>query len=347
MKKKKVSILSLCVFFLPLSFLYFGCSSDNSTVTPPPPPPGGGTDGQIAFQTTNQQNVRTLWRVAAIQGGAIVNLTALLDVISILPGTHQGPITVSTDGKWYVFLSERFDSNSQGYAGLTIVNSGIQSAETIISGGQTIHGEGGQATNGGRTVVYVNDGGPHTRDLFVVHKQGNTWTTPQCITTQSPFVWNYWPVISKDSSKVIFDAGANSFPSTSICEVNLDGTGYREVISINTTPPGYTTSPAVHSPSYSPDGSVIFEAEWGGGERVWKLSTGNPVPALLNASYTNDNSPVVLPNGKIASLWLNAPGSSGLHLIKLMDSNGQNYVMLTSSSSPFTEVDDIGLGAGP
>lgn len=30
-----------------------------------------------------------------------------------------------------------------------------------------------------------------------------------------------------------------------------------------------------------------------------------------------------------------------------MGANGQNYVMLTSSSSPFPEVDDIGLGCGP
>jgi len=62
---------------------------------------------------------------------------------------------------------------------------------------------------------------------------------------------------------------------------------------------------------------------------------------------TNDNSPNVLPNGNIVSLWLGSPGGNGLHEIKVMTPDGSRYYMLTSSSSPFPEVDDIGLGCGP
>ena len=313
--------------------------------------PGGNlcaqTGGQITFQTTTQLGDRILWRIPSDSGSSPEDLTARLDSISLYPGTHRGPISVSPDGAWYTFLSERFDSNSQGWHGLTIVRADLQMVETIRAGGQTIHGDGGQATAGGSSVVYVDVGGPHQHDLFAVHRQGGGWSTPVCITTQSPYDWNYWPVLRRDSAKVLFDASPTSFPSTAICEVNLDGTGFRVLITKDDGPPGYSPSPATHSPCLAPTGELIFEAEWGGGERVWKLTPGQTYPTLFDSTLSNDNSPNILPDGNIVSLWLGSPGGNGLHEIKVMLPDASRYYMLTSSSSPFPEVDDIGLGCGP
>lgn len=330
---------------LALAILLAGdCKKDGSPSGPQGNPP---TSGQITFQTTTPQGQPLLWRISADSGSVPENLSERLDSLSLLPGTHRGPITLSPDGAWLVFLSERFDSNSQGWHGLTIARADLQSVETIVANGQTVHGDGGQATAGGTSVVYVDNEGPHTRDLFIVHKQGNGWTTPICITALSPYNYNYWPVLRRDSAKVLFDAGPSSFPSEAICEVNLDGTGFRIRITKNDGPPGYSPSPAVHSPCVAPNGDLIFEAEWGGPERVWRLRPGESYPSLFNSTLTNDNSPNVLPNGNICSLWLGSAGGNGLHEIKLMTPDGSRYYMLTSSSSPFPEVDDIGLGCGP
>lgn len=74
--------------------------------------------GQITFTTTTQQGNRVLWRIQADSGAAPENLSNRLDSITLYPGTHRGPISVSPDGAWYVFLSDRFDSSSPGWPDL-------------------------------------------------------------------------------------------------------------------------------------------------------------------------------------------------------------------------------------
>jgi hypothetical protein len=50
----------------------------------------------------------------------------------------------------------------------------------------------------------------------------------------------------------------------------------------------------------------------------------------------------VLPNGSIASLWLDRPEGSGDHELKVMTVNGSSHFMLL----PDIDVADIGLGCG-
>lgn len=227
-----------------------------------------GAGGQITFQAT-VGGQELLWRLNAELGAVPENLSARLDSIAspLLPGTHEGPIKVSPDGAWYVFLSERFDQDSQGWPGLTIARADFSLAETIRVNGQTIHGEGGQATSNGTAVAYEDAGGPHARDLFIVERQGATWAPPRLLTGDSPYAYNSWHVLSPDNQRVVFDAGNEPYggPGTRICEVRVDGTGFQELVSPISAPPGYQTSPTVacHSPAYALDGSVVFEGQWG------------------------------------------------------------------------------------
>jgi len=57
-------------------------------------------------------------------------------------------------------------------------------------------------------------------------------------------------------------------------------------------------------------------------------------------AFTNDNSPCVLPDGSIAGLWLNRPGGTGDHELKVIQPDGSSYFMLVTGA----DVVDIGLG---
>ncbi len=303
-----------------------------------------GGRAQVTFVAADR-----LWRIEATAGALPEDLTARLDAIAPLPGRHQGPITVSPDGSWYVFRSERFEPGSQGNAGLCIAPSDFSRAETVVVNGTTIHGDGmGQAVAGGLAIVYVDGGGPHTRDLFVVRRAGNTWTGPFLLTAASPYAFHDLPVLTADNSRVVFQAGPQPYGAagTRLCEVMLDGNGFQTLLEASAVPPGFGPSPALRVPAPAPDGSIVFEAEWTGGEQVWRLPANRGNAVLIAARFVNDNSPTVLPDGRIASLWLEAPGASGLHQLKVMDPDGSNELLLTLGAS-FTEVSDVGMGAGP
>lgn len=66
------------------------------------------------------------------------------------------------------------------------------------------------------------------------------------------------------------------------------------------------------------------------------------MPVKISSNFTNDNSPCVLPDGNIVSLWLNRPGGSGDHELKVMEQDGGSYFMLVTGA----DVADIGLGCG-
>ena len=270
---------------------------------------------QVVFTSTTNDTIHKFWRVNVDSPFVFDNISQRLDLIAPLQGQDYGPITVSHDGNWYAFTSQRFDIDAQGWAALTITNSDFSSFEVIHdSNGQVIHSEGtAYVLSGGNAVVFVADFGNHNRDIFAIHKTGGSWGLPINLTTSSTYNYNYCPYVSSDGLKVLFDAGSSTFPSTAIGEMNIDGSGLSFPITSASMPNGI----AAHSPCYDIDGSIIYEGD-ASGERIWRLPNGSLTPSLVNASYGNDNSPVTLPDGRIASLWL--PGS--WHEIKIMNVDG-------------------------
>lgn len=296
--------------------------------------------GQITFVADDR-----LWRIEPRADATLEDLTVKLDAIARFPGVHAGPITVSTDGAWLVFRSERFDEEAAGWAALTIAPADLSSAEAVRTGGELLHNEGlAQAGDGGTFVVYVADGGPHTRDLWIVERAHPGWSAPRLLSGDSPFAWNDHPVLATD--RVVFDAGDEPYggDGTRVCAVHLDGTGFEVLVEPDDGPAGMEISRTVHSGALAPDGSVVFESEWGGVERVWRRRPG-AAPSVIG-SYANDNSPNVLPDGYVASLWLMAEGGEGKHHLKVMKEDGSSPIVLTIGAG-ISEVADVGIGVGP
>jgi Tol biopolymer transport system component len=210
----------------------------------------------------------------------------------------------------------------------------MSSGTALTAGGSLIHPEGWSAVSSdGDLVVFTGLDGPHNVDLWSSEKNAQgTWSTPAVLTGDSSYACNSQPSISADGSKVVFRCGPTPNDSGSICEVNSDGTGFR----VKTTA-GQIGSIFLNQPDYALDGSIVFE-EAGNLEQLWRLPAGSSSPVKITNTFTNDNSPCVLPDGRIVTLWIR----DSIHELKIMDADGSNYFMLI----PGVDVHDIGLGCG-
>lgn len=297
---------------------------------------------QIVFTTKNVANEDVFFKVNVDNPFFYENLTDSLNQHASFNGIHKGPICTSHNGNYYIFQSERFDSpaNTGGYAAITICNSDFNYFEVPKDAqGNAFHSEGIlQIANDGRTIIFVQGGGTHTRDIYKITKGTNYWSSPQEITASlTGYSYYLSPYLSYDETKILFEAANSTYPTTAIQEINLTGTGFAPITSIASI----AGAIQVKSPAYDLNCNIYFEAETDA-ERVWKIDSMGSAPFMVNSIFTNDNSPVTLPDGRLASLTL--PNST--HQIKIMNGNGLNDFMITSSSSSFDEVQDIGISAG-
>lgn len=274
-----------------------------------------------------------LYRIAALPGADPENISDTLDAIS---SGADDSINVSPNGEWYLISSQRFHADCDGWACLTISNSDFSHNEVIISNGSVIHGEGPSAVNSaGNSIVYSYENEVHIRDLWSVTRKAGQWSAPLLLTEASPFQYNTVPAISNEGDRVIFECGNEPYLNKSICEVKLDGTGFRVVF----TPDSHYM--AARTPDYAPDGTIVAEIDvTEQGESIYKIvpDTGQITP--VNLEFTNDNSPCLLSNGNIVSLWLDREGGNGVHELKVMDNSGSGYFMLLTD----IDIEDVILG---
>ena len=203
--------------------------------------------------------------------------------------------------------------------------------------------------------MFTSNAGKHAIDLFAVHRTPGGWSNRVLLTKDSSASYNQQPSISDDGTRVLFDCGNDpgSGEGTSICEVGTDGAGFKKVVESPQAPRGSKRA-ALHHADYAPDGHVVFEGTWNeGAEQVWQAPLGKD-PALVNAErdeadgnvwrFTDDNSPCVLPDGRIVSLWLGRTGSGNTkasgHELKVMNADGSHPQML------LTDVDVVDMGIG-
>lgn len=235
--------------------------------------------------------------------------------------------TISPSGRWLGLLSKRFGSE---WAAAVLATRDLTYAEPIIVDHEMLHPSAPFAVGSeGDLVVFADTAGPHEQDLFVTHRTDSGWTHPELLTGDSTHANNSIPNIAADNKTVLFDCGPLPYGDlgTNICQVNTDGSGYRIVLS-STSPLFRAEVKALHHADFAPDGSIIFEcntAEYG--ERLWRLRPSETVPERI-AEFENDNSPCILPDGRLASLYLSREGNEGNHEIKVMNSDGSKDFMV-------------------
>jgi parallel beta-helix repeat protein len=293
-----------------------------------------------------------LYRLDAANPAAPQDLTLALNALA--SGADEWS-NLSPDGAWLLLSSERdFDAECVGWACLVLLPTDLSGSEVLRTSAGVVHPEGFSAVaSGGDLVVYVGGDGPHAHDLYAVTRQGSGWSDPLPLTAVSSYDTHTQPAISSDGRKVLFNCDPDlqdGQEGTAVCEVNTDGTNFHTVIGPEDGPGGTATNALRHA-DYAPDGaivdgaivdgSIVFEADWYG-EQIWRLPAGSSTPLPVTDTFNNDNTPCVLPDGRIVSLWLDRAGGNGGHEIKLMTADGSDYVMALTDLDVF----DLGLGCG-
>ena len=190
--------------------------------------------------------------------------------------------------------------------------------------------------------MYPQGGGPHVRDLWVTRLIAGRWTAPALITSASTQRYNMQPTISGDGRRVLFDCGPGvpEIAGTAICSVSTAGGPVTLVIGPRDGPEG-TAQNLVHHAAFGSDGAVVFEADWRG-EQIWRLAPGSRRPLLVSRVH-DDNSPCVLPDGRIASIYFDRPGNrGGIGELRIADPDGGHGTEILTGR----DVADIGIGCG-
>ena len=274
-------------------------------------------------------------RLSADGSAEPVDLSAALDQVS---EGDDSWVTVSRNGEWLMLDTERF--GCEDWSCLAIARSDASETSVVMVHGELVHPQDwGAISDDGSVLVITTDAGEHNLDLAVLRRSGNQWATPVMITDASPHAFNERGRLVDGGSAVLFDCGPSQYglEGTGICRASLDGAGFEQVISPEDGD-GATSSNAARSADLAPDGSVVFEADWGDNERLWRrLSDGT---TELISGFGNDNSPCVLPDGSVASLWLGRDGNEdGLHELKINSRDSGDYEMLLED----IDVTDVGI----
>lgn len=298
-----------------------------------------GRSGHVVYSLGGK-----LYQISAEAEANPTDVSAALDTIAAADAPRDNWINISPDGQWLLVETSRFADSCASWACVQVVSSDVTAGETVVAGGKPLRPESRSAiASGGMLIVYPSRDGPNDIDLWVTRRDRRGWGSPDLLTEGSPGKFNAEPAISDDGKRVVFDCGREPYhgPGTCVCEVDIAEPSVRKRACFDEPPPGTEPGESVHSGDYAPDGSLVFEADWGGGEQIWRLPAGGGAAARVAPSFHNDNSPCVLPDGRIASLWLQRPGGGNAHELRVMTADGKTSTMLV-----LADVEDIGLGCG-
>jgi hypothetical protein len=287
-----------------------------------------------------------IFRVAASAGAQPEDVS---DRLSASAGSDSNA-GISRDGKWLALTTTRFGCGSWSCLALvaTAPDGATATAGTLVTAGNdVVHPESRPAVaRDASFVVYSAAGTAHSRDLFIVRRNAGSavgdpgaFAAPVALTNGSTFKTHALPALSADEKGVICDCQKSDSSPPSLCTVALDGTGFRELISVKDVASSSVTE--VHSGDFLQDGTIVFEGDWHA-EQVWRRDAAGTLTTLSPDGVTNDNSPCALPDGRIASLWLGRAGNpQGLHELKVMQLDGTSEMIVTG-----VDIFDIGISCG-
>ncbi len=295
-------------------------TSDSDTVTAPV-----GSEAPVGAEGTIVLRLEDgFYRLPADGSGDPTSLSAALDDIS--PG-DDGWIASSRNGEWLIMDTERF--GCEDWACLVVARSDLTETRVVQAADDLVHTQDwGAISDDGTLIIFTTDEGPNDLDQAVLHATGDGWSAPEMITGSSPYAFNERGRITPDGTTVVFDCGPSQYgqEGTGVCQISLGG-GEIERLVAPEDGTDATSSNAARGGDIAPDGSLIFEADWGGTERLWqRLSDGT---TTIHSGFDNDNSPCVLPDGSLASLWLAREGNTnGVHELKIHAADASTYEVL-------------------
>ena len=260
-----------------------------------------GTEPYCSVFTTDDGGNDKLWRVKIATPAVYESITDALDAHALFPGYHKGPVSISRNGEWFIFRSTRFDGESAANGeAITIAKTDMSVIETPKNPNPSwYYGEGMlQVSDDGQTILYVDAGTSHSRDVFKVEKvTATSWGTPVNLTGTSPYDYNTYPRFSYDATnRIVFNASNDPYIASNLGLTDLSGN-----VSMLIAATDISGCDLVNSGNLLADGSLYFEGETDA-ERIWVKNSSGTISAL-NTTMTNDNSPVFA-GSKIVSLQL-------------------------------------------
>jgi len=286
------------------------------------------TSTSIREGTVSYMAGGTIFQLDVRDGAKPVNLSLKLNALAMGQDDY---LAVSRNGEFLTISTTRFTPECSEWACLAIVSDQGSKADSVLLKGVPVRPSGHAAvSNDGNRLVFAGGDGPHAQDLFLLERNGEEWVGPRLITEVSPHNYNTAPVLNSDGTRVLFDCGPVPYgqAGTGICEILVEGLLLTQVVDSSQHPDGKEGEFLAHHGDYLPDGAIVFEADWNGSQ-LWTVREGDEKPIRLNSEFSNDNMPCVLPGGYIASLWLERPGAVGASELKIAQSDGKKFVVLT------------------
>ena len=313
------------------------CGGDSETERPPVGKLEGDPGGSVTYEVDG-----VMFRIDAKDPENLQNISTILDGLSDPGEADDEGVAVSRNGKWLTLTTNRFDCEEFC---LVIVNEDFTEGQKVIVAGEEVEPDGRAAiSDDGNLIVYPaeSDAGDRQTDLFAITRNGETWSAPVLLTGDSTEEFNTYPVLNHDADLVLFDCGPVPFSQngTDICSVTPTGGALEKVVDSEQNPLDFTGEFLTHHGDFFVDGTIAFEADWDdGGEQIWVLRPGADEPTRVDSSFSNDNTPCVLPKGYIASLWLQREGGQGDHELKIMAPDASESLVVT----PDVDIADVGM----
>ena len=252
------------------------------------------------------------------------------DVTNYLDNTYGATgedewFTISSDARFYLLETER-PTVYQGWHGLTwgtLDANGIPCEPVVVDGAP--HPEGFcTIASGGMMIAMVLRDNTNRNDIWVTTRTGNQWSRNDEINLSVNSSGNNGgPVFSQDLTKVIWTSYNN--PGMDFDENSVLGNNFQSILSHTRL----GASAQIIRPSYESGNTIIFEGELNG-EQCYRYDPTTPGidPVVIDGNFNNDNSCASLPDGRIASFWLERPGGPSVHELRVMSKNGVHESVL-------------------
>ncbi|MEM6992224.1 MAG: hypothetical protein AAF721_17060 [Myxococcota bacterium] len=297
-----------------------------------------GTDGAPALGggAVTFFDEGAFWLFELVEGAQPQNVSELLEAVGEGEDVF---VNIDATGQWLVLDSQRIDPQCAGNSCLAVADRSVTAWQPVLSDGSLVFSQGATAIGPDASVIVYEDVGPHDMDLFAVTRVGapgdGSYSAPILLTGDSAFAAHHNPAIAPNGDLVAFEC--EDAEGRALCEVAVDGTGFTVMVR-PTDNPGDSGPADIHHPSYAPDGSLVFEAAWPD-NAIWRA--GDSLTRV--GEYADDNSPCVLADGNIVSLWTEGPDNpDNLPEIKLMSPDGASFLPLVTG----IDIDAYDIGCG-